>query len=268
MKKQLSGFFLVLATLCLFAQNKTFVYQLDYRYSDKKDDKKKETFTLDIVNQQSVFRTEDEKKSDSLLANGKYGYGTNLNLENQIYVIKDGDKNEISKFYRTLLKTYYDVKITEKLDWKILPDKDKIGDFEVQKAEVNYGGRNWTAWFTAEISIPEGPYIFNGLPGLIVKVKDSRDDYDFTLKAVKKNTGDLYLKKRGLRIDYPTFKKIMMNHYNDPYTEARMANVPIAKDDGNGNPVRTTFTEMTPSVQKHIRDTNNPIELNYKNDYK
>ena len=47
----------------LFAQNKTFVYQLDYRYSDKKDDKKKETFTLDIVNQQSVFRTEDEKKS-------------------------------------------------------------------------------------------------------------------------------------------------------------------------------------------------------------
>lgn len=58
--------------------------------------------------------------------------------------------------------------------------------------------------------------------------------------------------------------KIMMNHYNDPYTEARMANVPIAKDDGNGNPVRTTFTEMTPSVQKHIRDTNNPIELNYK----
>ena len=45
------------------AQNKTFVYQLDYRYSDKKDDKKKETFTLDIVNQQSVFRTEDEKKS-------------------------------------------------------------------------------------------------------------------------------------------------------------------------------------------------------------
>ncbi|MCT4315314.1 hypothetical protein HZP15_09200 [Elizabethkingia anophelis] len=36
---------------------------MDYRYSDKKDDKKKETFTLDIVNQQSVFRTEDKKKS-------------------------------------------------------------------------------------------------------------------------------------------------------------------------------------------------------------
>ena len=49
MKKQLSGFLLVLATLCLFAQNKTFVYQLDYRYSDKKDVKKKETFTLDEI---------------------------------------------------------------------------------------------------------------------------------------------------------------------------------------------------------------------------
>ncbi|AJW63648.1 Protein of unknown function (Porph_ging) [Elizabethkingia miricola] len=197
MKKQLSGFLLVLATLCLIAQSKTFVYELDYRYSDKKDDMRKETFTLDVVDQQSIFRTESERVSDSLLASGKYGFGMGLNMEGQIYVMKNLNTNEIKKSYKTHLRDYYYVKIDEEMNWKILSDKDKIGDFEVQKAEMSYDGRNWTAWFTNEIPIPEGPYAFNGLPGLIVKIKDNKGDYDFTLRAIRKNRGNLFFRKRG-----------------------------------------------------------------------
>ncbi|KUG10201.1 MULTISPECIES: hypothetical protein [Elizabethkingia] len=105
MKKQLSGFLLVLATLCFFAQNKTFVYELDYRYSDKKDDMRKETFTLDVVDQQSIFRTESERMSDSLLASGKYGFGMGSNMESQIYVMKNLNTNEIKKVIRLILET-------------------------------------------------------------------------------------------------------------------------------------------------------------------
>ncbi|WP_407505239.1 GLPGLI family protein [Elizabethkingia miricola] len=268
MKKQLSGFLLVLATLCFFAQNKTFVYELDYRYSDKKDDMRKETFTLDVVDQQSIFRTESERMSDSLLASGKYGFGMGSNMESQIYVMKNLNTNEIKKSYKTHLRDYYYVKIDEKMNWKILSDKDKIGDFEVQKAEMSYGGRNWTAWFTNEIPIPEGPYAFNGLPGLIIKIKDNKGDYDFTLRAIRKNRGNLFFRKRGLEMSYPTFKKLMIDYYNDPYAEIKSKGVGVWKDDGFGNPVKATYSEMTPGVQKNIRETNNPIELNYKNDYK
>lgn len=56
----------------------------------------------------------------------------------------------------------------------------------MQKAETDYGGRKWTVWFTTGIPVAEGPYIFYGLPGLIVRAADARSDYDFTRKEVKK----------------------------------------------------------------------------------
>ena len=48
---------------------------------------------------------------------------------------------------------------------------EKIGEFETQKAETFIFGRKWTAWFSPEIPIQDGPYKFRGLPGLIVKIR-------------------------------------------------------------------------------------------------
>ncbi|MDR2126438.1 MAG: GLPGLI family protein, partial [Prevotellaceae bacterium] len=41
-------------------------------------------------------------------------------------------------------------------------------------------------WFTNEIPVKEGPWKFNGLPGLIVKVYDTQEHYDFELTSVRK----------------------------------------------------------------------------------
>ncbi|RXM57797.1 GLPGLI family protein [Chryseobacterium sp. CH1] len=40
-----------------------------------------------------------------------------------------------------------------------------IGKYKSQKAETNYGGRNWIAWFTTELPFADGPLYFNGLFG-------------------------------------------------------------------------------------------------------
>ena len=42
-------------------------------------------------------------------------------------------------------------------------------------------GRNYHAWFAPEIPLNEGPWKFNGLPGLILEVYDTQDHYHFTL---------------------------------------------------------------------------------------
>jgi GLPGLI family protein len=67
----------------------------------------------------------------------------------------------------------YKIKEDKKLEWKILPDQQKIGEYKVQKATTSFGGRDWTAWFTTDIPIQDGPYVFYGLPGLIVKIEDA-----------------------------------------------------------------------------------------------
>ena len=46
--------------------------------------------------------------------------------------------------------------------------KKKIGEYEAQKATTEFGGRQWTVWFTEAIPFPDSTYKFSGL-GLIVK---------------------------------------------------------------------------------------------------
>jgi GLPGLI family protein len=77
----------------------------------------------------------------------------------------------------------YEEKI--KFDWKILSDKEKIGEYNTQKATTEFGGRTWTAWFTTDIPFQDGPYKFYGLPGLIVKIEDQDKNYSWLLSGNK-----------------------------------------------------------------------------------
>jgi GLPGLI family protein len=67
--------------------------------------------------------------------------------------------------------------------WSISNISDTISGLYCQQATIHYGGRDYTAWYAPEIPISDGPYVFNGLPGLIVKITDSRGWYNFQLKS-------------------------------------------------------------------------------------
>lgn len=71
-------------------------------------------------------------------------------------------------------------------DWIIQADTMKILDQVCQKATCQFRGRNYEAWFSQEINVSEGPWKFNGLPGLILKIKDSKNDYIFEAIEIKK----------------------------------------------------------------------------------
>lgn len=43
----------------------------------------------------------------------------------------------------------------------------------------------WTAWFTTELPISDGPYKFHGLPGLILKIYDKTNTYSFDIISRK-----------------------------------------------------------------------------------
>jgi len=66
-----------------------------------------------------------------------------------------------------------------KLNWTITPDTAVFFNYPCQKAALRFRGRNYEAWFTLQIPINDGPWKFFGLPGLILKVKDSEEQFDF-----------------------------------------------------------------------------------------
>ncbi len=65
------------------------------------------------------------------------------------------------------------------IQWQILPERKQISGYSCQKAIADFRGRTWEAWFTNEIPVSDGPWKFQGLPGLILEVTDSQNHFRF-----------------------------------------------------------------------------------------
>ncbi|NAS30243.1 GLPGLI family protein [Flavobacteriaceae bacterium R38] len=72
-----------------------------------------------------------------------------------------------------------------KIQWKITSEKKKIGGYSCIKAEADFLGRKWEAWFTYEIPVQLGPWKLGGLPGLILEAQDKKLDFVYKLKEIK-----------------------------------------------------------------------------------
>lgn len=85
---------------------------------------------------------------------------------------------------------------TEDMNWQIINETDTIIGYNCQKAMCQYRGRSYIAWFTMDIPFSTGPYKFHGLPGLILKIADTNDEYIWTCikfeKAPRNATIKLY----------------------------------------------------------------------------
>lgn len=57
----------------------------------------------------------------------------------------------------------------EEMQWTVMEDSTKIIlGYECVKAQSDYHGRTWTAWFTPEVPLSDGPWKLHGLPGIIL----------------------------------------------------------------------------------------------------
>ena len=45
---------------------------------------------------------------------------------------------------------------------------------------TTFWGRNYNAWFTVDIPRNDGPWLFSGLPGLILRIQDTEGVFQFT----------------------------------------------------------------------------------------
>ena len=97
--------------------------------------------------------------------------------------------------YPTGKSTYLDkvirekFRITEPLEqpqWDIIADSTKqILNYDCQMARCKFKGRTWTAWFVADIPLDNGPWKLCGLPGLILRAYDAKQQYIFDCVGMK-----------------------------------------------------------------------------------
>ena len=72
------------------------------------------------------------------------------------------------------------------IDWKISSDTATFGGLRCQKAIAHFKGRDYTAWFCPDMPLHVGPWMFNGLPGVIVQAYDAKKDVQFMFDGVEK----------------------------------------------------------------------------------
>ena len=161
-----------------------------------------------------------------------------------------------------------------KFNWKILPEKEKIGDYNTQKATTDFAGREWTAWFAAEIPFQDGPYKFYGLPGLIVKIEDSGKNYSWILDGNKKieNYDEASCVQRIFETEdrhfnvttKEKFVKAYEEHRADPLRELKARITPEEMNGimpGGTETVRAALKNEEKKTQDFLNANNNPIEI-------
>ena len=255
----------------VFSQNKSFVYELKFKPNPNKDSVATGKFVLDINEGKSMFRTLKDKEADSTFhATKRFSFMT-TSFKDFKSVSKNLNTKETKKLISNFQKLFT-IKIDDELVWTIEKETKETLGMKAQKATTTYGGRTWIAWFTNEIPLQEGPYVFHGLPGLITEINDHQNDYIFTLVQIKNSDGKLYEKEKALPISWKQYEKLALDYYSDPTREINGKNaggaVVMKWTDEQGNELIPNFKEMNEREQKEIRENNNSIELNHKIVYK
>ncbi|ROI07795.1 GLPGLI family protein [Chryseobacterium sp. H3056] len=268
--------FLFVFVLFLFgsfsAQNKIFLYELKFKPNPAKDSITTENFILDVKDGTSMFRTVKDRKSDSLYHVTRRPSFMTTSFKDFKSIYKNHATGEYRKYINNFTKLF-SINVTENLRWQISNETKDIFDMKSQKATTNYGGRSWIAWFTSDIALQEGPYIFHGLPGLITEIYDTENNFHFTLTEIKNSEGQLYEKEKVLPISWKQYEKLALDYFSDPTREINPKNAGSAFTvsrwvDEKGNEITPNFKEMNEMEQLSIRNNNNPIELNHKINYK
>ncbi|ALU74225.1 GLPGLI family protein [Tenacibaculum finnmarkense] len=205
-------------------------YNYTYVSNPKKTEKTKSSLTvLQIGQNWSKFTDFNTLKKDSI--EEKFSYYKNLGAvelnkllamrakigfkKNIFKELKDNSLTIQSKIYK---KNYeYKEKISN-LSWKLVNDNKTILNYKVKKAVVNYGGRKWIAWYTEEIPINLGPYVFGNLPGLILELYDDKKNFHFIAIGIDNKQKEIYktIKKNTIKTSKENFFKAERNFHEKP----------------------------------------------------
>lgn len=95
-------------------------------------------------------------------------------------------------------------------EWTLTEDTLTVCGYPCVKATCSYGGRDWEAWYTEEIPVSFGPWKFSGLPGLIMKARDTEGVHTFTATSFKKSDMPI-LRQENIQVEKTTRDKFVKN---------------------------------------------------------
>jgi GLPGLI family protein len=100
------------------------------------------------------------------------------------------------------------------LKWEVLGENKKIKNYDCILAKTTTDTDNvFYAWFTPQISVPEGPFRFKGLPGLVIEIYNERKTIKIFANEIEKSSTQM------VNIKFP--KVVALEDRKDKFLKAR-----------------------------------------------
>lgn len=192
----------LMMTSALFAQKEyPTEFMVEYEVTYKMDSLNSDNSTTDKMylftgSEKSVYvnksRAENEKRLEDLRQKFgssiqvKLGMNNSRNDDLNKAIFKNLQNSEVQVLQHFSDKDYVYTEDATTNDWEITEETKEIAGYTTQKATTSFARRNYIAWFTMEIPLQDGPYVFYGLPGLIIELYDENDHYHFMMQSIEK----------------------------------------------------------------------------------
>lgn len=269
--------YFLLFPFLLMAQTHRFIYEVQSKSDSMSNHYEKYYMVLDIN------PTEVKYYPYSYLVEDSINKSTGKNGIHQVDkpVLKRLLGSDENFNYAILFDSYLRYSTKDKMIWNIKPDTKSIKNLKFQKATIQFGGRNWDAWFLLDNDFSEGPYKFHGLPGIISELNDSENNFIFTLLKMqtlsKTYDSTLFVEKfvtnKPKKITEENYIKRKIKYYKSPYKiyeqyfkKNRMWDAELYID-GKKIESLQQLRLLEQKVQDAIRKKNNPIERDKAIDY-
>jgi len=215
-----------------------FDVKKDSTESDKKDmmndDMKKairemirkqseKTYTLAFNKTSSLYTQDEELEKPKPASNG---FMITIDTGSSDVLYKNTKEKTYTKSTEAFGKNFLIVDSLQTIDWKMGKESKKIGkylcfkataskmiddyDFKTMKKKEKQKELKYTAWYTPEIPVNNGPADFSGLPGLILELHENKTQYLCTKLVLNpKEKIEIKAPTKGKKITEKKFEKMM-----------------------------------------------------------
>ena len=185
--KTITLFILIILSSSVNGQNPEHNYKITYTVNLFDDE---EIATLMVNNNCSVYLANNDKKKDTKKSTVDDDDANNvkITIDTNLFVYKS-QKTILSNEY-VLSERFLVIDSLENQSWEVTSETKQLLGFNAYKAIGNYRGRTYDVWFTPDIPINNGPWKFDNLPGLIIKVEDEAKEVFFDLVKIQPSADD------------------------------------------------------------------------------
>ncbi|MDQ1096684.1 MULTISPECIES: GLPGLI family protein [Chryseobacterium] len=271
--------FIVLIPLFFCSQKYSFTYEYTFRPDSLHLDKTEiELMGLFVDKNESTYISLRKTKRDSAvasnnesdIASANRSVSTNTFPKEKVRgIIQKNRQSDEVVTYQTLGGERFKIIQHISYNWHIQAETNEIQGKKCQLATMEYRGRTYNAWFTEEIPIAEGPYKFGGLPGLIVKIEDTKKQHVWELKGIEKFRSIKFRLSKFIPVTEMQYKKAVENYLRDPLVKLKdlmqrngVTSITTTLPDGSSYSDAEYEKMRTRKIQDEYKENNNAVELN------